>query len=59
VNCIVGGTGVSLGLLQAGLAKAASILIGVLVRVFLLVWLAVYQVRQFTWVKAATAAAAA
>jgi hypothetical protein len=47
VNCIVGGTGVSVGLHQAGLSKIASIVIAVLAGLALLVVLASYQVRQF------------
>jgi len=56
VNCIVGGTGITLGLHQAGLGKAASIAVGALLGLLLLVALAGYQIRQFMRVKAAVAA---
>jgi hypothetical protein len=57
VNCIMGGTGISVGLHQAGLSKIASIVIGVLAGLVLLVALASYQIRQFTRAKAAVAVA--
>ena len=57
VNCIVGGTGVALGLQQAGLGKAISIVIGVLAGLVLFIAFASYQLRQFRRVTAAVAAA--
>lgn len=58
VNCIVGGTGVTFGLHEGGLATAASIGVGVLSGLVLFAALASHQIRQFTRVKAAVAAAA-
>ena len=55
VNCIVGGTGVALGLHEAGLGKAISIVIGVLAGLVLFIAFASYQLRQFRRVSAAVA----
>ena len=55
VNCIVGGTGVALGLQEAGLGKAISIVIGVLAGLVLFIAFASYQLRQFRRVSAAVA----
>jgi hypothetical protein len=55
VNCIVGGTGVALGLQEAGLGKAISIVIGVLAGFVLFIAFASYQLRQFRRVSAAVA----
>jgi hypothetical protein len=55
VNCIVGGTGVALGLQEAGLGKAISIVIGVLAGLVLVIAFASYQLRQFRRVSAAVA----
>jgi hypothetical protein len=55
VNCIVGGTGVSVGLHQAGLSKIASIVIAVLAGLALLVVLASYQVRPYKRMRLAVA----
>lgn len=55
VNCIVGGTGVTLGLHEAGLGKAISIVIGVLAGLVLFIAFASYQLRQFRRVSAAVA----
>ena len=55
VNCIVGGTGVALGLHAAGLGKAISIVIGLLAGLVLFIAFASYQLRQFRRVSAAVA----
>jgi len=55
VNCIVGGTGVALGLQEADLGKAISIVIGILAGLVLFIAFAWYQLRQFRRVSAAVA----
>jgi hypothetical protein len=58
VNSIVGGARVALGLHEAGLVRPASIVVGVLLGLLLLVAVSAYHVRQFKLVKSAVAAAA-
>ncbi|HEX7995473.1 MAG TPA: hypothetical protein VF506_16235, partial [Streptosporangiaceae bacterium] len=56
VNCIVGGTGLALGLHKAGLATATSIVVGVVGGLALLIALAWSQLRRFMRIKAAVEA---
>ena len=57
VNCIVGGTGITLALHEVGLMKATSVVIGVLAGLVIFIALASYQLRRFRRVKAAVTAA--